>query len=83
VWCNLGAFASKSKATDEGEVVDADKTASIHDDETIMQKLLAKKVFIASGADFGSEEPGWFRIVFTYPRKYMEEGLKRMVEALL
>jgi bifunctional pyridoxal-dependent enzyme with beta-cystathionase and maltose regulon repressor activities len=83
VWCNLGAFASRSKATDEAEIVDADRTASINDDKTIMQKLLAKKVFVASGADFGSEEPGWFRIVFTSPRAYMEEGLKRMIEALL
>jgi bifunctional pyridoxal-dependent enzyme with beta-cystathionase and maltose regulon repressor activities len=83
VWCNLGAFASRSKAIDKAEIVDVDRAASIHDDKTIMQKLLAKKVFIASGADFGSEEPGWFRIVFTYPRAYMEEGLKRMIEALL
>jgi bifunctional pyridoxal-dependent enzyme with beta-cystathionase and maltose regulon repressor activities len=83
VWCNLGTFASKSKAVDKAEIVDGDRASRIHDDKTIMQKLLAKKVFIASGADFGSEEPGWFRIVFTYPRTYMEEGLKRMIEALL
>jgi aspartate/methionine/tyrosine aminotransferase len=80
----LGAFLlSKLKAKGEGEIVDATTATSIHDDETITRKLLAKKVFIASGAAFGSEEPGWFRIVFTHPRTYLEEGLKRMIEALL
>jgi bifunctional pyridoxal-dependent enzyme with beta-cystathionase and maltose regulon repressor activities len=70
------------KAKAGSKVADDDQGAIIDDDSVIMQKLLAKKVFIASGADFGGEEPGWFRIVFTHPRAYLEEGLKRMIEAL-
>ena len=47
-----------------------------------MKKLLAKKVFLASGAAFGAEHPGWYRIVFAYPTPYLKEGLQRMVAAL-
>jgi bifunctional pyridoxal-dependent enzyme with beta-cystathionase and maltose regulon repressor activities len=73
---------SKQKKIDGDEVASPALKASAEGDQAIMQKLLNKKVFIASGAEFGGEEPGWFRIVFTYPRPYLEEGLKRMIEAL-
>lgn len=46
-----------------------------------MQRLMAKKVFIANGEAFATEEPGWFRVVFSQPRAYVAEGLKRMVTA--
>jgi aspartate/methionine/tyrosine aminotransferase len=51
-------------------------------DDCVMQTLLQKKVFLASGTLFGSESPGWFRIVFSQPQEYLGEALKRMVEAL-
>jgi bifunctional pyridoxal-dependent enzyme with beta-cystathionase and maltose regulon repressor activities len=73
---------SKERREDIGEIMDPAKGAIVDEDQTTMHKLLAKKVFIASGAEFGGEEPGWFRIVFTYPKPYLEEGLKRMIEAL-
>lgn len=50
--------------------------------EIVMQKLLQKKVFLASGALFGSEQDGWFRIVFSQPRGYLMEALERVVGAL-
>ena len=70
------------KAKDRGEVADYDQGAVTDDDNIIMQKLLAKRVFTASGADFGSEEIARFRIAFAHPRSYMEEGLRRMIDAL-
>lgn len=70
------------KKASGGESVNSGTGAAVDGDERIMQKLLAKKVFIALGTDFGGEDPGWFRIVFTHPRAYLEDGLKRMVEAL-
>jgi 1-aminocyclopropane-1-carboxylate synthase len=83
IWCNLKAYLLWRMEKDaKNEVVDSAERALEVADEAIMEKLLAKKVFIASGADFGSEEPGWFRIVFTHPRVYLEEGLKRMIDAL-
>lgn len=52
-------------------------------DDKIMQLLLRKRVFLASGALFGSEHPGWFRIVFSQPRDYLNEAFRRIVEALV
>ncbi|KAJ6111757.1 hypothetical protein N7523_007818 [Penicillium sp. IBT 18751x] len=50
--------------------------------EKVMQQLLKHRVFLASGALFGSETSGWFRIVFSHPKDYLEEALKRIVIAL-
>ena len=50
--------------------------------ETVMQALLDKKVFVASGALFGSEKSGWFRIVFSIPQEVLEEALRRIMLAL-
>ncbi|GFF34373.1 probable inactive 1-aminocyclopropane-1-carboxylate synthase-like protein 2 [Aspergillus udagawae] len=57
---------------------------AIHEEltEVIMQQLLKNKVFLASGAMFGSETPGWFRIVFAHPQAYLDEALRRIIAAL-
>lgn len=49
--------------------------------EAIMARLMAEKVFVANGEAFAGEEPGWFRVVFSQPRAYVEEGLGRMMKA--
>ncbi|KAE8167720.1 pyridoxal phosphate-dependent transferase [Aspergillus tamarii] len=49
---------------------------------TISKRLLEEKVFIANGTIFGSEKEGLFRIVFSHPVGYLEEGLKRMMKAI-
>lgn len=48
----------------------------------VMKKLLGNRVFLASGEAFGSEKPGWFRIVFSHPDEYLEMGLERVIKAL-
>ena len=48
----------------------------------IMANLLEHKVFLASSTEFGGEEEGWFRIVFSQGRRYVEEGLRRMMKAV-
>ncbi|KAH6603135.1 1-aminocyclopropane-2-carboxylate synthase 2 [Trichoderma cornu-damae] len=50
--------------------------------KTIATALLERKVFLASGTAFGSEEPGWFRIVFSHPDDYLRLGLKRVLTAI-
>ncbi|KAL7941309.1 pyridoxal phosphate-dependent transferase [Trichoderma barbatum] len=50
--------------------------------KTIATALLKHKIFLASGTAFGSEDPGWFRIVFSHPEDYLKEGLKRVITAL-
>jgi aspartate/methionine/tyrosine aminotransferase len=51
-------------------------------DDVVNDALLRNRVFLASGVKFGSEKPGWFRIVFSQERSYLDEGLKRIVAAL-
>ncbi|KAF4972381.1 hypothetical protein FSARC_1040 [Fusarium sarcochroum] len=50
--------------------------------DLVMNKLMERKVFLASGQVFGSEKPGWFRIVFSHPDEYLDLGLQRVMEAL-
>jgi bifunctional pyridoxal-dependent enzyme with beta-cystathionase and maltose regulon repressor activities len=47
-----------------------------------MHALLGEKVFLASGKQFGSERPGWFRIVFAHDVDYLRRGLERVLQAL-
>ncbi|GAM84053.1 hypothetical protein ANO11243_020440 [Dothideomycetidae sp. 11243] len=50
--------------------------------QVIMDALMKNKVFLASGTAFGSERPGVFRITFSHPREYLEEGLGRLLLTL-
>jgi aspartate/methionine/tyrosine aminotransferase len=73
LWVNLGKryrelHPNESESEDIGDKV--------------MQRLLKHKVFLASGALFGSEKSGWFRIVFSHYPEYLDEALRRIVAAL-
>ncbi|KAM0255721.1 hypothetical protein ACHAQJ_005475 [Trichoderma viride] len=72
LWANLGSFYQSLHPN--FAIGDLNKTIST--------ALLKHKVFLASGTAFGSEEPGWFRIVFSHPEDYVREGLKRVLAAL-
>jgi len=72
LWVNLGAYY-RAKHPDR-EVGNVDKE--------LMDILLRNMVFLASGKVFGSEEPGWFRIVFSVNEDYLKEGLRRVIAAL-
>ncbi|KAL4894299.1 pyridoxal phosphate-dependent transferase [Aspergillus ambiguus] len=73
VWVNLG------KKYLEANPESAHPT---HLDDVISQKLLDNKVFLASGTAFGSEKPGWFRVVFAHPFPYLEEAMRRILLAV-
>ncbi|CAI7632653.1 unnamed protein product, partial [Penicillium viridicatum] len=73
MWLNLGKIYRKlypeiSENEDVGEKV--------------MQQLLEQRVCLTSGATLGSEQDGWFRIVFSHPRAYLNEALQRIIAAL-
>ncbi|KAJ5747441.1 uncharacterized protein N7511_009137 [Penicillium nucicola] len=72
LWVNLGKKYSQLHPEQNTEDI-SDK---------VMQVLLREKVFLASGDLFGSEQPGWFRIVFSQPRDYLMEALRRITDAL-
>lgn len=52
------------------------------DDETILRRLRAEKVYLTSGATSAAEESGWFRIVMAHPREVLDEGLKRILDVI-
>jgi bifunctional pyridoxal-dependent enzyme with beta-cystathionase and maltose regulon repressor activities len=51
-------------------------------DEDIIVRLRNEKVYIAAGEHYGAEETGWFRLVFSHPLNVLEEGLKRVIQAI-
>ncbi|GLA64071.1 hypothetical protein AtubIFM56815_007040 [Aspergillus tubingensis] len=75
LWVNLGKRYRELHPEQTADLGDAIS-------DKVMQLLLQRKVFLASGVLFGSEHSGWFRIVFTHPREYLEEALRRIVLAL-
>ncbi|KAI5461605.1 pyridoxal phosphate-dependent transferase [Mariannaea sp. PMI_226] len=72
LWVDLGTvYKSRHTVGEDEDVSDA-----------ITKALMANKVFLASGKEFGSEKPGWFRIVFSHNNAFLDEGLKRITAAL-
>lgn len=75
LWLNLGAAYRESHP-------ELEENGGVDIDQLVMDALLGERVFLASGAQFGSESPGWFRIVFSQKRDYLDEGLQRIVAAI-
>jgi aspartate/methionine/tyrosine aminotransferase len=72
LWVDLGAAYLSRHPGEQTDSIDVE----------VMTALLGSKVFLASGKQFGSERPGWFRIVFAHEIDYLKEGLKRVLHAL-
>lgn len=90
VWVDLGA-AWRERCVSEvvGEKGDPgwvylrdemDGATDLTDD--VQRRLVAERVYLASGECCGSERPGWFRVVFSQPRGLLIEGMRRMMRAL-
>lgn len=71
LWVNLGKAYQERNGKAAGDVT-----------QVVMDLLLDQKVFLASGAQFGAEQPGWFRIVFSQPEAYLDLGLERVMKAI-
>jgi 1-aminocyclopropane-1-carboxylate synthase len=74
IWVNLGKKYLENRRITQYTGVDMT--------QDIMERLLEQKVFLASGNAFGSEEPGWFRIMTAQPMEYLEEALRRIKVAI-
>jgi 1-aminocyclopropane-1-carboxylate synthase len=70
VWGNLAPFLPKAR--DGVEAKD-----NWEGEAMIARKFMENKVFIMNGAEMNSEEPGWFRFVFSQDEMILREGLKR------
>jgi aspartate/methionine/tyrosine aminotransferase len=85
VWADLfQPVRSEVNAILQKEVASGKTTDQVLWDleEKLQDTLLAHKIFLARGADFGSDVPGWFRIVFAHEKTYLHLGLGRVVEAV-
>ncbi|KAF6838236.1 ACC synthase [Colletotrichum plurivorum] len=72
VWVDLGkAYCERHPGRDMEDI-----------SEHVMRFLLDQKVFLACGKQFGSEQPGWLRIVFSVDKELLGKGLSRIVAAL-
>ncbi|CAG8323790.1 unnamed protein product [Penicillium salamii] len=74
IWVNLGKKYLENHKTSHHDGSDLT--------QEIMDRLLTQKVFLASGIAFGSEQPGWFRIVVSHPTTYLTEALRRIEIAI-
>ncbi|KAJ5864717.1 uncharacterized protein N7529_006633 [Penicillium soppii] len=72
VWMDLGKRYHELHPEEDCEDIE----------KTVMQRLLQKKVFLATGFLFGSEQKGWFRIVVTQGHELLSMALERIVAAL-
>ncbi|KAI8722862.1 Aminotran-1-2 domain-containing protein [Fusarium sp. LHS14.1] len=72
LWADLGSIWKKHNpgVVDEGL------------DGFLMKLFLEHKVYIYSGKHFGSEQPGWLRIVFSQDEVQLRTGLERVATAL-
>lgn len=83
LWINLGKkFVENAdgKELPEGVVIEGKQAHKIT--QVIFERLMEKKVFLVLGDATGAEEPGWFRLVFTQAPELIEEGVKRIAQAL-
>lgn len=70
LWINLGKAAGRSN-----------DTSTVSTDE-IYKKLLEKKIYVVTGDAAGSEQPGWFRIVFSQRRQLVDETITSIAKIL-
>lgn len=83
LWINLGKRFqqnAKGKSLPEGVSIEGEQAHNIT--QVIYDRLMEKKVFLVFGDAAGAEKPGWFRLVFTQTPEIVEEGLKRVAQAL-
>lgn len=75
VWCDLLTAYLESRP----DKPESPKSKSCRELEN---KLALYKVHLGRGDDFGTEQPGWFRLTFSQHREQLDEGLKRIIQAL-
>lgn len=69
LWVDLSAWLGDSGGW-EGE-------------ERLVKRLGEEEVFLTPGKAQGSEEPGWFRLVFSREEVVLKEGIKRLRKCLI
>lgn len=76
LWINLG------KKFLERPTNGVDAHSAVGVTQMLFERLMDKKVFLVLGDAAGAEQQGWFRLVFTQAPELVDEGLRRIAEAL-
>ncbi|KAL4756202.1 pyridoxal phosphate-dependent aminotransferase [Aspergillus foveolatus] len=79
VWCDLLTPYLKLQPASS---LDVSESAKAIKNRELLDKLSRFKVHLGVGGDFGSEQAGWFRITFSQSREQLDEGLRRIIDAL-
>ncbi|KAK5045726.1 hypothetical protein LTR84_009095 [Exophiala bonariae] len=80
LWIKLGPMF-KEMSQRKGNL--STNPTSVENLDTLIQNaLLAKRVFLVSGANCGNDAEGWFRIVFSQADHNIKEGLRRIESVL-
>jgi aspartate/methionine/tyrosine aminotransferase len=83
LWINLGKkFLENAKDNSLPEVVNIDGEPAHKITQVIFDRLMEKNVFLVLGDAAGAEQPGWFRLVFTQAPELVQEGVRRIAQAL-
>jgi aspartate/methionine/tyrosine aminotransferase len=77
LWVNLGKKYLEARPDIQGDAQGLELT------EMLFQRLLDNKVYVAHGTAYGSENLGWFRLVFAHPLPWLEEAMTRILRAIL
>jgi len=51
-------------------------------EQALAKKLIDNKVFLTPGQELSSEEPGWFRLIFSQQEQVLREGLNRLFKTI-
>lgn len=73
VWADLGTAYRRRHP----DIVDRDEVI-----KELKKALFEHRMYLAWGGNFDSESPDMFRIVFAHPTHYLDEGLRRINQAL-
>lgn len=76
LWVNLGRIYTENHPE---ALFESDESGVT---KIIFEKLMERRIFLVHGEAAGSEEPGWFRLVFSQPAELVEEGIKRIADAI-
>lgn len=80
--CNAGFFVWVNLGKKYLEIHPKEIDIGLDFTDMLFQKLLKSKVYVANGTAYGSENSGWFRLVFAHPLPWLEEAMARILRAI-
>lgn len=80
IWCDMRPFLPSMK--EASKILEKDATSEWDRERALSAKMTLNKVYMTEGEGFKSEDPGWFRIIFSQDERVLKTGLKRVGEVI-